>query len=195
MQRVFSLTPDATSSSLTFGFQLIADHPEVFKRIREEQDRIRGGDYEHGATLDQIDSMTYTQAVVREILRFRPPVIMVPYLARQDFPLSDDYTAPKGSIVIPSFWNSLHDPSQYPDPDTFNPDRFMPNGNSINADPKNWLVFGSGPHICIGKEYVYLYMTNLLGAAAGMMDWHHERTPESDDIKIICTMCVTPPCL
>lgn len=40
--------------------------------------------------------MTYTRAVVRELLRYRPPVIMVPYEVKKAFPITDTYTIPKG---------------------------------------------------------------------------------------------------
>jgi sterol 22-desaturase len=31
------------------------------------------------------------------LLRYRPPVIMVPYLAKKAFPITDTYTVPKGT--------------------------------------------------------------------------------------------------
>jgi len=146
---------DAMSSSLTFGFQLLADYPEVFKKVREEQDRVRGGDNDQQVTLDMLEQMPYTTAVVKEGLRYRPPVIMVPYLTKKAFPLADGYTVPKGTMLIPSFWNSLHDGEVYPDPDEFKPERWLPGGpNEAGTDSKNWLVFGAGAHRCIAQNYV-----------------------------------------
>ena len=65
---------------------------------------------------------------------------MVPYLAKRAFSIDGQYTVPKGSIVIPSFWNSLHDPQVYSEPDTFLPDRWLPGGVSENSNPANYLV-------------------------------------------------------
>jgi C-22 sterol desaturase len=96
---------DAMSSSITFAFQLLADYPEVLAKIREEQNRVRAGDFESPLSLALLDEMKYTMATVKEVLRYRPPVIMVPYLAKKDFKINDDYTVPKGTMVIPSFWN------------------------------------------------------------------------------------------
>ena len=42
--------------------------------------------------------------VIKEILRFRPPATMVPQVAAVPFKLTEEYTAPKGSLVIPSIW-------------------------------------------------------------------------------------------
>jgi cytochrome P450 len=45
--------------------------------------------------------MTYTRAVIKEILRWRPPAPMVPQYAMKDIKL-ENYTVPKGTLVIPS---------------------------------------------------------------------------------------------
>jgi C-22 sterol desaturase len=68
---------DAMSSGLIYGFQHLVDHPDVFAKIRAEQERVREGDYEKPLTLDMLDQMPYLQAVVRESLRVKPPVLMV----------------------------------------------------------------------------------------------------------------------
>lgn len=177
------------SSSITFGFQFLADYPEVFAKVRAEQDQLRGHDRDAPVSLDLLDQMTYTQAVVRETLRYRPPVIMVPYTAKENFPITDGYTVPKGSMVIPSFWNALHDPEVYPRPDEFLPERWLPGGSNYGVDDsRSWLVFGAGAHRCIAQSYVNMHMTATLGTAAMTMDWKHERTAESDEIKIIATI-------
>ncbi|GAA5959567.1 hypothetical protein JCM21900_003200 [Sporobolomyces salmonicolor] len=181
---------DAMSSSITFAFQLLADHPEVLAKIREEQTRVRAGDLESAMSLEWLEQMPYTNAVTKEVLRYRPPVIMVPYLTKKPFPINDEYTVPKGTMLIPSFWNSLHDPAVYPDPEDFVPERFMPGGanHGNDKDAKNWLVFGAGAHKCIGQNYVYMHMSAVIGSAAMLLNWEHERTPESDEIQIIATL-------
>jgi C-22 sterol desaturase len=68
---------DAMSSGLIYGFQHLADHPEILAKVREEQERVRQGDYEKPATLEMLDQMPYLKAVVKESLRLKPPVTMV----------------------------------------------------------------------------------------------------------------------
>jgi C-22 sterol desaturase len=89
---------DATSSACTWLFQIMAQRPDVLDKIREENLRIRGGDRNQRLTMDTLESMTYTRAVVKELLRYRPPVLMVPYLAKKPFPITDNYTVPKGTF-------------------------------------------------------------------------------------------------
>ena len=150
---------DAMSSAIVYMFQLTADHPEVLAKVREEQFRVRGNDLDAPLTLDMIDDMVYTRAVVKEVMRCRPSVIMVPYKTTKAFQITPDYTVPKGSMLIPAFWNSLHDETCYPEPDLFKPERWLPNadGSAPLADskPQNYIVWGSGPHkVCSAEMHV-----------------------------------------
>ncbi len=87
---------DATSSACTWLFQFTADRPEILDKIREENLALRNGDRNVPFSMDLLEKMKYTKAVVKETLRYRPPVIMVPYMVKKDFPITDNYTIRKG---------------------------------------------------------------------------------------------------
>lgn len=89
---------DATSSAATWLFQIAAQRPDVLDRVREENMKVRNGDIHAELNMDQLESLTYTRAVVRELLRYRPPVLMVPYVVKKPFPITDSYTVPKGKL-------------------------------------------------------------------------------------------------
>jgi len=110
------------------------------------------------------------------------PLIAVPYEAKKDFPITPDYTVPKGAMVIPTLWHSLHDETVYPDPYKFNPSRWAPDGLAEN-NPKNWLVFGTGPHVCLGQNYAIMHLMMCLGKASLFLDWDHKTTDVSDNIR------------
>lgn len=98
-QTVFTFlfaSQDATSSAATWLFQITAQRPDVLDKIRAENLLVRKGDRAAHVDMDTMDEMPYTLAAVRELLRYRPPVIMVPYLAKKAFPITDTYTVPKG---------------------------------------------------------------------------------------------------
>ncbi|THH12834.1 hypothetical protein EW146_g7325 [Bondarzewia mesenterica] len=179
---------DAMSSGLIYGFQHLADHPDILAKVREEQDRVRGGDNDKAMTLEMLDEMPYLRAVVKESMRVKPPVTMVPYKTLKAFPIADNYTVPANSMVIPSFYNSLHDPEVFPDHDSLIPERWLDPNGPANTNPKNYLVFGSGPHKCIGLEYATMNIAQVLAIACVMMDFEHVLTPESDQVQIIATL-------
>lgn len=74
---------DASSSLACWLFQIVADRPDVVEKIREEQLAVRNNDPSVPLSLDLINEMSYTNNVVKESLRYRPPVLMVPYVVKQ----------------------------------------------------------------------------------------------------------------
>ena len=112
---------------------------------------------------------------------------MVPYIVKKDFYISEsNYTAPKGSMIIPSTWLALHDPDTYSNPDTYDPERWI-SGNA-EEQGKNWLVFGTGPHYCLGQTYATLNLMLLLHMLSSEFTWEHTVTPRSEEIKVFATI-------
>lgn len=178
---------DASSSATTWLFQVLAQRPDVIERIREENLAARGGDKTRPMELSMFDtSLIYTNAVVKELLRYRPPVIFVPYETTKAMPITPDYTVPKGAMVVPSCYPALHDPEAYPNPETFNPERWIT--GDAESKTKNWLVFGSGAHDCLARKYVPLTMAAMIGKAAMELDWTHHATPRSEEIRVFATL-------
>ncbi|KAK4156224.1 cytochrome P450 [Chaetomidium leptoderma] len=189
-QTVFTFlfaSQDATSSAATWLFQIMAQRPDVLDRVREENLKVRNGDIHAAVDMDQLESMTYTRAVVRELLRYRPPVLMVPYVVKKPFPISETYTAPKGSMVIPTTYMALRDPEVYDKPDEFDPERYY-SGDAEVKGAKNFLVFGTGAHYCLGQQYAQLNLALFIGKASLMLDWVHHPTPKSEEIKVFATI-------
>jgi len=178
---------DASSSATTWLFQIMADRPDCLSKVREEALRVRGGDPYKPLEIDMLDQMIYTRAVVKECLRYRPPVTMVPYEVKKNFPVVDGYVVPKGSMIVPTLYPALHDPEVYVDPETFNPDRWL-EGGEAEAAVKNWLVFGTGPHVCLGQTYAINNFMGMISLASLMVDWEHHITPKSEEIKVFATI-------
>eukprot|EP01118_Nematostelium_gracile_P018137 TRINITY_DN7964_c0_g1_i1.p1 TRINITY_DN7964_c0_g1~~TRINITY_DN7964_c0_g1_i1.p1 ORF type:complete len:496 (-),score=140.44 TRINITY_DN7964_c0_g1_i1:89-1576(-) len=177
---------DASTSSLVWMITLLADNPEIQEKVREEQKKLRPNNEE--LTLDVMDQMIYTKTVVKEVLRYRPPVIMVPHKAAKDVSISEGYTIPKGTIVIPSVWPSVQDPTVWENPLKFDPERFNAERQEDVKNPKNWLIFGHGPHACLGKEYALASLLAFVATGVTTSTWTRQRTAQSDDIKVMSTL-------
>jgi C-22 sterol desaturase len=89
-------------------------------------------------------------------------------------------------MVVPTTYPSLHDPEAYPEPDSFDPERWIT--GDAEKQIKNWLVFGTGPHICIGQTYATLHLMAMVGKASLKLDWRHQATPLSEEISIFATI-------
>lgn len=90
-------------------------------------------------------------------------------------------------MLIPTTYPSLRDPEVYPEPDSFNPERWI-SGDAEAKGSKNWLVFGTGPHYCIGKVYATNNLILMIGKASMELDWVHHPTPLSEVIKVFATI-------
>ena len=118
-------------------------NPKAMKKAQEELDRVVGKgelpDFSHRGNLPYID------ALVKEVLRWNPPLpISLPNRAMQD-DVYRGYFIPAGAIVIQNVWAICRDPRIYPDPETFDPDRFLKDGkiNPLVFNPED-RVFGAG---------------------------------------------------
>mmetsp|Transcript_6661 Transcript_6661/g.19183 ORF Transcript_6661/g.19183 Transcript_6661/m.19183 type:complete len:518 (+) Transcript_6661:369-1922(+) len=169
---------DASTASLTWVMTLMADHPDILDKVREEQARVRP-DPAATITGEVLYQMTYTRAVVREILRFRPPAPMVPQIAQAPFQLTEDYTAPKGTLIMPSITAAaMHG---FTDAHTFDPDRFSEERKEDLVHGKHFLTFGFGPHGCVGREYAINHLVAFLAVMSTDATWTRRRTSKSDD--------------
>ena len=82
---------------------------------------------------------------------------------------------------------ALRDPEVYTNPDEFDPERYY-SGDAEEKGAKNFLVFGIGPHYCLGQTYAQLNLSLFLGKASLQMDWKHHPTSKSEEIKVFATI-------
>ncbi|KAF5335042.1 hypothetical protein D9758_017438 [Tetrapyrgos nigripes] len=131
-------------------------YPDIQRKAQAEVDRVVGKD--RLPTLADRDSLPYVAAVIKELYRWLPIIpLAVPHRATRDT-IYKDYFIPKGTDVIVNVWKYLHDPVEYPDPFTFNPERFF--GPNPAPAPHDRGLFGYGRRICPGI-HLPLPMNNL----------------------------------
>ena len=118
-------------------------NPKAMKKAQEELDRVvcKGElpDFSHK------DNLPYIDALVKEVLRWSPPLpVAFPNRAMQD-DVYRGYFIPKGTTVIQNIWAVFRDPNVYPDPEAFNPDRFLKDEkiDPLVFNPED-RVFGTG---------------------------------------------------
>ena len=181
---------DASTSSLIWSTAILADYPDVLAKIREEHSLIRPNGEEIDA--DILAKIPYTKQVVKEILRFRPPVTTVPQIAVNDVKLNSSYTIPAGSIIFPSIYHvhKMEQEGGFPNFDTFDPDRFSPERAEDVKHGKFLLTFGTGPHYCLGREYAVNHLICFVSHMATKIDIEHHHTPNEEDL--IFTPTVIP---
>lgn len=154
----FSAGFETSSQTMTFIMYELAKHPEVQNRLRNE---IRTVLKKHNGKLsyDVISEMEYLLMVIQETLRLYP---VLPFLDRagtfkdpnETYSLEPygDFKVTQGMPVFVPIYAIHRDPTYFPDPDKFDPERFSAE-NKPNIQSGTHLPFGSGPRFCIGERF------------------------------------------
>ncbi|CAE6029135.1 unnamed protein product [Arabidopsis arenosa] len=171
---------DASTSSLLWAVAFLESHPEVLSKVREEVAKIWSPESGELITADQLAEMKYTRAVAREVVRYRPPATMVPHIATNDFPLTESYTIPKGTIVFPSVFDSSF--QGFTEPNRFDPDRFSETRQEDQVFKRNYLAFGWGAHQCVGQRYALNHLVLFIAMFSSLFDFKRLQTDGCDDI-------------
>ena len=182
---------DASTSSLTFAIHEIGKRPDVLEKIREEQKFVRSNPKEIIAS-DQITEMKYTWQVMKELLRLRPPATIALHVANKPVQISDDYTAPKGTLIIPSIWSSNR--IGYPNPEEFDPERFNAERKEHLVYDRNFLTFGAGPHACIGQRYAMNHIMLFISLLSDF-DFQRAQRPNREEIMYLPTIYPADGCV
>ncbi|KJA15630.1 hypothetical protein HYPSUDRAFT_194030 [Hypholoma sublateritium FD-334 SS-4] len=173
---------DSTAMSLSWLLYDLALHPDDQIRVREEIRTIKS----QSLTPDclgvvDFESMTYTNAVIRETLRLHPIAFMLPRIAAEDdvIPLANPITTKTGKIMheIPikkgqSIYMAVYTYNRLKnvwgeDADKWNPGRFL--GNASDKEYTmgmfaNLLTFSGGVRGCLGWRFAILELqTTLVG--------------------------------
>ncbi|XP_065280051.1 uncharacterized protein [Dermacentor albipictus] len=140
------------STSIACALYLLAIHPEVQDRLRKEVDECC---MVHGdrPSLDAITKLKYLHCVVSETLRLHPPVSRLERSPCEDYIIGDTgVKVTKSDIVAVPVYAMQHDPQYFPEPFTFDPERFN-DENVGSIQPYTYLPFGAGPRNCIGISF------------------------------------------
>ncbi|KAI3456024.1 hypothetical protein Pfo_012687 [Paulownia fortunei] len=182
---------DASTSSLLWAVALLDSHPHVLEKVRKEVANYWVPEKDAVITGEQLRAMKYTEAVAREVVRIRAPATLVPHIAGVDFPLTDNYVVPKGTIVFPSVFDSSF--QGFTEADRFDPDRFMERQED-RVYKKNFLAFGAGAHQCVGQRYAINHLMLFVAMFATLMDFKRDRTDGCDEITYVPTIVPKDDC-
>lgn len=166
MQALILGATDTSTVTLTWVICLLLKNPHALKKVKEELN-IQIGE-ERFILESDIKNLVYLQAIVKETLRLYPPG---PLSAPREFTedcILGGYHIKKGTRLITNLWKIHTDPSIWPDPLEFKPERFLTTHKDVDVKGQDFelLPFGSGRRICPGISFglhmIHLTLANLL---------------------------------
>jgi cytochrome P450 len=126
---------ETTTTGLAWAFERLLRNPDALARARGGED-------------------AYLDAVVQETLRVRP---VIPAVLRQlQAPVElGGWQLPAGVTVMPAITLMHADPSLFPEPERFRPERFLEDGAGSTY---TWIPFGGGRRRCLGAAFASFEM-------------------------------------
>ena len=153
---------ETSASALTWALHLLAQAPDVQRRVHDEVDRVLGEP--PAAAPTTCASSSLTRQVFRETLRLFPPVGFLAREAAAADTMRDKSIQP-GAAVIVSPWLLQRHQAMWSHPDAFDPDRFSTDAGRASARTA-YLPFSSGPRACIGANFALQEATLLIAMLA-----------------------------
>ncbi|KAK0158951.1 hypothetical protein PV328_009885 [Microctonus aethiopoides] len=140
---------DAVLGIFSFTILMLAIHPDMQDKVREEVAFVIGADDD--VVITNIGKLNYTRMAIQETIRLFP---VGPFLSREitDDLQIDKYILPKGSTVAMLPLVTHKSPKYWHEPDKFYPERFLPK-NSKNRHPFAYVPFSGGSRSCPGSKF------------------------------------------
>ncbi len=157
---------DTSTITTTAAAYFLAKHPDWQDKARVESDRL--GD--RRLDIDDLDSLTTLDLVIKETLRLVAPVPIVMRKTVEDVDISGHYIPANTLVAVAPAVNHF-DESCWTDPDTFDPARFAEPRREDRNHRLGWMPFGGGVHKCIGLHFGTLEVKAILHQMMRTYTW------------------------
>lgn len=138
---------ETTANTMAWAFYRLGRHPDIADRIAEEAAAVLGG---RRVGFDDLARLEYTGRVINEVVRLYP-LWLVMRRSVTDVTVGS-HALPPGTELILSPLTMHRDPALFPDPLSFDPERWTP--ERAAAIPRHaFIPFGSGNRQCIGDGF------------------------------------------
>jgi cytochrome P450 len=142
---------ETTAIAMTWLWYVLDQYPEVDRRLRAEVADVLG---DRRPTFADLARLTYTKQVTQEVLRLYPPGWMLPRFTDKEA-IIGGHRIPEGSVLMLSPFVSHRDPAFWPDPETFDPERFTAE-RGAERPRYAYYPFGGGARQCIGNHFTMM---------------------------------------
>ena len=168
---------ETVASALTWTWQLLALHPEMYDRMIAEVNSVLAG---CPPASSDLANLPYTAAVFAEALRLYPPAWLITRKAL----VADEilgFRIPAGSLIILSPYVIQRRAENWLEPQEFQPERFL-GSNEVNRFA--YIPFGAGPRLCIGSHFAQVEAQLILACAAQQVRLEMTAPPPAMDALV-----------
>lgn len=136
---------DASVYAVVWTLFLLSQHPAIAAQVIDEMEHVLSGRL---PSIQDLDRLQVLERVLNESLRLLPPFPVIHRVAAEPVELGGRSVVP-GTEIVMSVYHTHRIPDLYPNPQTFDPDRWLRDPPGTFA----FLPFGVGPRMCIGATF------------------------------------------
>ncbi|KAF8686461.1 cytochrome P450 [Rhizoctonia solani] len=149
-------------------------HQDVLSKVQAEIDEVTGKS--RLPEMRDREGLPYLECVLREVLRWQPTTPMGVAHACAEDDEYQGYSIPKGATVISNIWAMCYDDLVYPEPERFNPDRFL--DPQVPKPP----AFGFGRRSCPGVHMAESTLFITMATLLALFDIRPVRDQEGNEV-------------
>ncbi len=175
---------ETTANAMSWFWYLMALHPDIRTQMLSEIDDVLGG---RRPTVADLDRLPWTTACLQESQRYYSAVWVLAREAIEDDLIDGHHIRPGTTVIIP-IHHIHHDERWWPDPERFDPTRFL--AGAAKGRPRSaYLPFGGGRRVCIGQSFALMEM--VLMAAIMSQQFTFDLQPDRP-VELEATLTLRP---
>ena len=168
------------TSSGTASWALIElmRNPEVMKDVVAELDDLYADGSE--VSFQALRSIPRLEAALKETLRLHPPLIILMRVVAEEIELAGHLIQP-GTVVAASPRVSNRIAEDFPEPESFDPSRYLDERQEDLQNRWTWIPFGAGKHRCVGNAFAMMQMKAIFSVI--LRDYEFEMVQPSESYR------------
>ncbi|GMN56883.1 hypothetical protein TIFTF001_025997 [Ficus carica] len=179
---IFIAGSDSSAAALEWIMAELIKNPSVMKKAQEEVREVAKG---KGKVLEKdLSKLNYLKLVIKEGLRFHPPVPLLVPRETTESCIIDGWQVPSKTRV---FFNAKaigRDPKSWEDPNEFRPERFLDSSVDLKGQHFEFLPFGAGRRGCPGINFAMLLIELALANLLCRFDWELPHGVKREDLDM-----------
>ena len=151
-------------------------HPDVYTAVTAELDDLYADGQE--VSFHALRQIPALENVIKETLRLHPPLIILMRVAQGEFEVQG-YPIHAGDFVAASPAISNRIAEDFPDPESFDPDRYNKPREEDVLHRWTWIPFGAGRHRCVGAAFGTMQIKAIFSVLLREYEFEMAQPPQS----------------
>ena len=181
---------DTTANTLAWMIYLLNRNPKAMQRARDE---VRGvlGEKPLPTEYDELSALAFVEACAHETMRLKPVAPVIINEAVRDSVVAG-IEVPKGALVVCLMRPPAVDERHFPDPQTFDPERWLGDGRATSSAKRVAMPFGAGPRLCPGRYLAILEMKMAIAMLLAGFEVESVTTPDGAEAREHLALTMSP---